>query len=66
VTIGGREYAVATVFGGVDFSQTPTVKVKRRDFRRRWPRLAGAVRRSVSRPVADAGRGEIWVGGASG
>lgn len=66
VRINGREYVLTTVFGGVDFSRTPRAKVTRRDFRKRWPRLASHVKRSLRRPAVDARRGEVWVGGHTG
>lgn len=64
--VNGREYVVTTVFGGVDFSRTPRAKVTRRNFRKRWPRLASRVKRSLRRPAVDAGRGEVWLGGHTG
>jgi hypothetical protein len=66
VRVNGREYILTTVFGGVDFSRTPRAKVTRRDFRKRWPRLASRVKQSLRRPAVDAGRGEVWLGGHTG
>jgi hypothetical protein len=59
-----NDQVIVYTFGGVDFSRTPEVKVARRDFRARWPKLAADVSRSMRRPVTDA-RGAVWIGGSS-
>lgn len=64
VAVNGQQYVMSTTFGGVDFSRTPKVKVVRRQFRSRWPKLATRVRQSMRRPVTDA-QGAVWFGGGS-
>ena len=64
VAVNGQEYIFSTTFGGVDFSRTPKVKVVRREFRSRWPKLATRVGQSMRRPVRDA-QGAVWLGGGS-
>jgi hypothetical protein len=59
-----NDQVIVYTFGGVDFSRTPEVKVARRDFRARWPKLAADVSRSMRRPVTDA-QGAVWIGGSS-
>lgn len=65
VRVNGHDYVLSTVFGGVDFSRTPRVRVSRRQFRARWPRLAGRVERSLHGRTTDA-QGEVWLGGTAG
>ena len=64
IVINGQQYVLNTVFGGVDFSRTPTVKVARHEFVSRWPKLATRVRQSMTRPVTDTQRA-VWIGAQS-
>jgi hypothetical protein len=53
------------VYGGVDFTSVPQQAVSAEGLRRLRPGLPAMLARSLSRPVVDRGRGEIWLAGAS-
>ena len=61
VQVGDRVYERTMIYGGVDFSQTPSTPVTKRDFKSRWPRLAKRVHRAQHKPAE--GDGELWFGG---
>lgn len=64
VVVSGQEFVLSTTFGGVDFTCTPKVRVVRREFRARWPKLATRVSQSMRRQVTDA-QGAAWLGGGA-
>ncbi|MGW4367809.1 hypothetical protein ACWEKT_19395 [Nocardia takedensis] len=53
------------VFGGVDFSASPSAPVSDTTFARDWSHVSDTVTSAVSAPISAPGEGDLWLGGRS-